>query len=647
MKKLSILVQWLVIAAFVGSLAYIVWRPKPQPDYAPDRWQDWEGLTVLSYSGIARKNSARYPSVKLLEAHLTALRDAGYQTVRPEDVLDYLQERAPLPRKALLLIFEGGRKEAFIRATPVLQRTGFMAVIAVPTSVMSQWGSFYLKPADIGRIARIPQWQVGSMGHQAVDPIPDSTDEAHSRFLAQRIRVNGREESSDEFHERILEDYAHSSHLLEKAAGRPPLLYLYPYGEAGQHAGADPLAESVNRSAVTRHFALAFIGASNAFNGPGSDPFALTRLRVPGDWTPEQLLADLASSQPRRRPQTTLDTARDWVFERQAHLQDATLSITDGAAAWLRGTEAWTDADLSVTLDPATEATASLYARYTSVRSWLRVAVDAQGLRVQERLGGRLYTLYRRQASGEAPAARQIRLRIRNNRAWVWLQGELVAENLPLAPETRRGRIGLGSERGDVCVIGFSARPLPSRWVLANSIRLIPDTERDQVQAILPNWFKASDSETALARTAQQDLLQSAVTGIQCLPLLSGGAELDDEAARAWAAAIDEELIRSDVKMLVSGLAVQGPALALAAELRNRKYRVAHVLTPAQVLEWGRLIAQATSTEVIVINGFGAEAQRAATWLLPMIPPSRLALREADDAALTPDIATALLEEWN
>jgi peptidoglycan/xylan/chitin deacetylase (PgdA/CDA1 family) len=646
MKKLSIVLQWVLVASLAAFITYILVRPTTQPDYAPETWQDWDGVTVLSYAGIARSDSPAYPSVHMLEAQLTALRDAGYRTVLPEDVRAYLDERAPLPKKALLLIFEGGRKEAFIRATPVLQRTGFMAVIAVPTTVMSQWGGFYLKRKDVAKIVQLPQWQVGSMGHQAIETVPGKDPAEHGHFLSHRTRPNGKEETTDAFRERILQDYARSAKLLGTASGKPASLYLYPFGAAGQNPGSDPLAEAANRAAVTRYFDLAFIGGANAFNGPGSDPWSLTRLRVPGDWVPERLLAELASSQPRNRPQDALGTDQDWVFERDGEMRKSELHLAPGALAWLRGTDAWTDVDVSTDLQPDEGGSAALYARYTSVRSWLRVTVDAAGLRVQERLGDRLFTLCRRPGTGAPQAVHHIRLRIRNNRAWVWLNTEAVAENLPLSPNTRRGRIGFGSDQGVLRVSAFTARPLPARWLLANSIRLLSEVDREQVQAILPTWFRAGE-KPSVAQTAQQDLLQTAVAGIHTVPVLTGGVALDQEVARDWAAVIDAELNRANLKMLTPTLAVEGPAFPLAAELRNRNYRVTFLLSPEDALEWGRSVAQLAPEEVIVVNGLGAEATRAITWLKRVIPTSRLALREAEGTAIAPNLPTVRLYDSN
>lgn len=646
MKTLSIVIQWLVVAAILAFVGFVIVRPTPQPDYAPETWSDWNGVTVLSYAGIARSDTPDYPSVRLLEAQLTALRDAGYRTVRPEDVRAFLDERAPLPEKALLLIFEAGRKEAFIRATPILQRVGFSAVIAVPTAVMHQWGGFYLKPKDIRKVSKLPQWQIGSMGDRAAEPAPGRATVEDGLFLAKRGLAEGKEESANAFRDRILRDYAHSAQTLEAAAGRAPLLYLYPFAEAGQSPGSDPLAEAANRDGVTRHYGLAFIGGFNAYNGPGSDPWALTRLRVPGNWPPERLLAELASSQPRGKPQAGLGAEQDWVFEREAKLRDGALRVAAGAAVWLRGSEAWTDVELSADLQPEAAGSGALYARYTSLRSWLRVAADAQGLRVQERLGSRLFTLFRMADPAGAQAVRHVRLRLRNNRAWLWLDGKPVAENLPLSPNTQRGRIGFGSDAGELRVGAFSARALPARWVLANSIRLVADADREQAQAILPNWFRAGE-KPILAQTAQQDLLHTAVSGIRTVPLLSGGASLSDDEARAWAGAIDDELIRANLKPLVPSLAIDCPSLPLATELRNRAYSVTHLLSPAPAQEWGRSIAQASADEVIVVNGLGEEAERAVRWLRLAVPSRRLALREADGAALAPGLSTVRMYDPN
>ncbi len=645
MKKISILVQWLVILILAAVVTYIVWRPLPQPDYQPETWNTWEGLTVLSYAGIARRDQPDYPSVQRLEEHLTALHEAGYRTVRPEDVQAYLAGTAPLPSKALLLVFEGGRKEAFIRATPLLQRMGFTAVITVPTAYTRTWGGFYLKKSDLRRVVRLPQWQFGSMGHDAYDPIPTGPAGATGRFLANRRWLGDGQEDAAAFQERILQDYAHSARLLEEATGRAPLMFLYPFGDAGQQSGADPLAEPANRAGVTRHFGLAITGNGDPFNGPGRDPWSLTRLRVPGTWTGAELLKELDLNRPRRAGHEGFDRSADWVFERGGTLKAAALELGDGDVAWLRGTDGWGDVEIRATLSRGTNGIASVYARYGGPAAWLRLSLGGDGLRLQERLGARLQTIHRHPLGTAPDESRTVRLRLRNNRAWVWLDDTAVGVNLPLAPMLRRGRVGLGGEGGATKVSAFAANPLPARLVLANSLRLIPDEARPGVRAILPAWFKAGEAPD-LAETRQQDLLLAAPAGIETIPMITGVETLkDDAAAAALANELDQAIAQASLKPLIRALAVDGPADALSAALRENGYRVVHVLTAGQALHQAPTLARVAYEDVVVIHETGAAAEQALSRLLHWIPASRVAVLDDAGEPLGPDVRTARMAD--
>ena len=639
MRKLFIAFQWLIVAALAAFIMYVVMRPTPQPDYTPEQWRNWKGISVISYPGIARKTSTVYPSVKQLESHLTALKKAGYQSVYPEDLRAYLDQQQPLPDKALLIIFEGGRKEAFIRATPILQRTGFSAVLTVPTAVMQKWGNFYLRKKDIAKIDDIPQWSIGSMGHDAVTTSAGSTPEPERRFLTRRLTEKGEVEAPETYRRRIENDYAQSAQLLNAASAKPVSLYLYPYADAGQSSTADPLAEAVNREAVTRYFKLAFINSSHAFNGPGSDPWSLTRLRVPGNWTPEQLLKELSASQPRTNAVTTISNTTDWFFDGDTVLRDATLRLASDAAVWLRGTENWSDCEIKATLLPEKDGISSLYARASSPRSWLRVTATSEEVALQERIGDRLITLYRQNIQTDSPTGVKIGLRLRNNRAWVWAGGHQIAANLPVAPETRFGRIGLGSQQGATIASDFNAHPMSTQWLMTESIEAMTDVGIEQIQAIVPRWFQA-DTEPAISKEAEKTLLYSSVRGIHTYPLLSGGANLNRKDGATWIAAIDTLLQKRDLKMLLSTVVIEGALPEIAAELRNRGYRVLHLLTPAEAVQWGAFIAGNNSNEIIIVDDTGIETERVLDELLRVVPATRLAKRKSTGNAIAPEIET-------
>lgn len=644
MRKLSILTQWGVLLGLAVFIGYMLLRRPPQPDYTPEHWKSWNGVTLLSYAGIARRDEPGYPSVKRLETHLNALRDAGYQTVTPQDVRAFLEGHSPLPEKALMIIFEGGRKEAFIRATPLLQRTGFAAVIVIPTALTQTWGGFYLNASDIRRLTRLPQWHVGSMGHEAYADVPVNAEGTTGRFLTRRRWVNGRQESEADFQTRVLADYAESAAFLESAAGRPALLYLYPYADAGQFPGADPLAESVNRAGVTRHFTLAVVGGDEPFNGPGRDPWALSRLRVPGDWEPERLLAELRLSRPRPDGMPALGQPADWTFDRGGTLTDGVLTLPAGAVAWLRGSDDWSDLVVDASLSTGEQGVASLYARKAGPLSWVRLSVSASGLRVQERLPGRLQTLFHHpwEPDQDATGPHIVQLRLRHNRAWVEHNGTLLAAHLPLSAGTHRGRIGFGAEVEATMINTLKAKKLPGYLLLANSIRQVPEAQHAQIRAILPEWFRATQTPR-IGETQRQDLLKAAVSGVETIPMIRNAAQIAADNPKTFVDALQAALVELNLSALVRTLALDAPAETLANVLRQHGFRMVHVLEPEAARRHGETLAGLSPADWILINALDDDADSALHDLLHHIPADRLATRVPAPESLGRELRLAAL----
>ncbi len=159
MKKLSILLQWLVVLGFLGFAAYALLKGRPVPDRQPASWRGWQGFMALSYPGIEKGNSDVYTSPARLQQQLEALHAAGYRAITPEDALAFLKEGSPLPRKALLLLFEGGRKDSVIFTVKPFRKTGFFGTLCLPTHVMRSHGAFFLHRGDVQNIARLGFWQ--------------------------------------------------------------------------------------------------------------------------------------------------------------------------------------------------------------------------------------------------------------------------------------------------------------------------------------------------------------------------------------------------------------------------------------------------------------------------------------------------------
>jgi len=295
MKKISILAQWIVLLAAAGFLAHTILRPVAGPVHNPEIWRHWQGFHVLSYEGVTQSDNPRHVSPERLAGHLHALRQAGWNTITTEDVFRFYAESQPLPDKALLLIFEGGRKDQMVRATPLLEANGFVAHLAVPSAVTRQWGNHYLKSVEIEKISRMPHWRFISMGHDAIRAVPLDAAGNFGNFLSQRAWTPGGPESDAQFRDRIAEDFREASLKLSRWTGSYPNAYLFPYADAGASPNADPLSAALVHQELSRWHTLAFLGEGDSFNSHRTDPFRLTRLRVRGDWSAGELLSRMRS----------------------------------------------------------------------------------------------------------------------------------------------------------------------------------------------------------------------------------------------------------------------------------------------------------------------------------------------------------------
>ena len=619
MKRSWVLLQWVVLLGVIAVMVYSAVKPQPPPLYNPAAWKSWQGFFVLSYTGIVKGQEPDYVSPGLLDKQLLALRQAGYQTIKLQDALAFLQGRAPLPEKALLLLFEGDRKDSFLRATPLLQKQGFLANLCVPTKLTRSWGNFYLDEGEIKKVCRSPNWDVVSMGHQAIEPITLDAKGAQGHFLSHRQWLDHAVEDDAAFHRRILEDYRTAAETLQQACSRTVSAYLYPYADNGRGAGADPQAADLNRQGVEAHHVLAFTRAGDPFNGARSNPYALTRLRVPGAWDGVRLVTELEKYAPRQQPLVGLGTTDCWQFSAGPEMGAAGIQLPDGAFAWLRGTDSWQDLEVSATVSPAPGARVALYARYGGFQDYVRLNVNDQEVLLQERLGKTMQTLARQPSADLQRASFTLKLRIKGNRAWAWINDRPVVQAVPLTSHTDTGRVGVEAREASVLLTDFAATPLPGIFILANSYRNLDPSLQEEARAVLPRWFTPPQGP-AIDASRRSDLLAAAAQGVETIPRLAPAPFSANGAATvAWAKDLKTLLTSGIYKILITTLAMAGGDQAMTAPLEKEGFRILLLLTPqeAQKLTPGQA---GLTKKLLLINGPEPEARSALDHLLHFIP---------------------------
>lgn len=642
MKKIFHLVQWAVVIALVLFSIRMLARPVPPPDRRPDTWSNWSGFHALSFAGITRKPTAGCLTRAQLQEHLAALAGAGYHTIFPEDALAFLEGRHPLPERAVLLLFEGGRKDSYVHATPLLRRTGAVATLLAPTAKVESWNTFFLRPRDLRKIARDPHWRLASMGHKAVETSTAANGEP-TRYLSQRLpQPDGHVESDEAYRARVLADVAEASHRLRAVGAPEDMAFLLPYADDGTGPGADPLAAGTIAESIAVFHRLAFTRADESFNGPDRNPLQASRIRVPSDWDARQLLAALDSSSPRTSDVTQADDPSAWSLQGPAAFSNGCLRLEPGAQAWVRGSGAWSDVNVTVALQPGPGGAGLLFLRHAGPDNYLRLRVHADGVALQEKFGGRVQTLAAWSNVTASAVATTYTIRLRGNRLWVLEDERERAGPLPLTRVTVRGRVGVEAEQSSLTVSRFEVHLAPGVVALArNGFQAWSEADRLNVRSIVIPWFEASQPPT-LRDEQREDVLQAAALGMDVVPRIDGGQNLTPDQAQMYVSALAQALDHIMTRTLVRRFAVTASEDTLAAALHDHGYGVVRVLEEKDL---AALTPQATTLNpgdawVILMNN-PAAATGLTAWPA-FLPTHRLALEYPREKTLPAGVSPVI-----
>lgn len=180
----------------------------------------------------------------LFREHLAYLRDAGYTSIRLEDLYAALQTGAVLPEKPVVLTFDDGYEDSYTNAWPLLREFGFTGTFFVMTSGPDHLNPGYLTPAQIGEMA------AGGMRMESHTRDHPDLRGRDGDFLVYQLL--GAQES------------------LAAWTGRTPLQFAYPAGEYDEAVLAMLRSLNVQTAVTTRQGALHTTSA----------PLELPRLRI-------------------------------------------------------------------------------------------------------------------------------------------------------------------------------------------------------------------------------------------------------------------------------------------------------------------------------------------------------------------------------
>lgn len=245
-------------------------------------------LAVVMYHNILKSRKGTYiVSPAQFEADLAAFAEAGYETVFPSDVVDFVYGDGELPESPLLLTFDDGRYNNMYYGLPLLEKYDAKAAF-FPVGAFSEFSESsgdhsnpnysHITWTQFGELSGSGQVEAGSHSYDMHRYSP--------RFGIKRMAG----ESDAAYRRALCEDAGRMQDKLLAATGKLPVAYAYPFGEYSDEA------LTVLRSFGLKIFFTCNEGVSRIRRGAPETLFEVKRVNRAGNMSTEQLLGVLQRS---------------------------------------------------------------------------------------------------------------------------------------------------------------------------------------------------------------------------------------------------------------------------------------------------------------------------------------------------------------
>jgi peptidoglycan/xylan/chitin deacetylase (PgdA/CDA1 family) len=428
-------------------------------------WHDWsrrpvllaqaaEGvrdprIAVLAYDRVVEGPDGRHVDRQRLRSHLAGLEDAGFHPVTLERLRRFFLGEATLPARSVLLTFDHGYLSSRDAADPVLREARWPAVMFLMTERQERRDPFFLYWPGLGPMVDSGIWEIGSHGHQGHNPVRIDGAGSEGPFFVRRawLPEAGRQESWDEFADRVREDQRRARSLIGERLNRVPLAYAPPLKDVAV-ASLDPEVHRVYEDTVRALYELAFVDDLFGINDRASDPHHLRRLRVHVSWSARDLVQRLERALGEGAPLRDGDERLSglWVAatgNAQPQGPDLVASGPVRADLWRAGSQWSEDFTLEAELQIAAGQLWVVQQSADLAEEW-RWGGDAERTHLQRRRPAEsVETLASFPARIEPGRRHHLRLLRRGTGLWVEWDGEPVAERPAYLPERWRGNVGL------------------------------------------------------------------------------------------------------------------------------------------------------------------------------------------------------------
>jgi len=396
---------------------------------------------------------------------MNALHSAGYKTVSIEQFHDFIQNKAPLPSNAVLIVFDDGRKDSYYGAQPILKALGYQATmfVAVEASLPSnkkKASDYYVSEYELKKMIASGVWSIQSHAMQKTGGTI-SIDEAGTKgnFLSNKMWLNdkSRIENDGEYAERVLWELANSRKTLEEKLGRSVFAFAYPFGDYGQQqVNNSDAQEIIAKSLKEAGYSAAFrqiwdTDIEYTHNYPGDPIFSLKRIEPSPSWSGAELVERLSGGEKKVLPYNSdIFKNVDWRISwgnRTANNDGLHLfakSDSSGALTLLDGTSAWSNYLSNTILDWSKGSHVSLIGRFKDDKNYVACSFNDKSLKIEQYLNGKRRVMVEKKTFFEMPKKDvELGIMVNKDKVECLVNGNSVIYAYYLSPALSHGGIGL------------------------------------------------------------------------------------------------------------------------------------------------------------------------------------------------------------
>lgn len=409
-KKIRTCFQLLFCLMIVSCLIKVLCFPSVYQMPDKSEWTQTDGFLTLSYVGVSNRENATLVSKKKLDQHLKALSEAGYVTIDIDDVINFYENDAPLPDKALLLIFEDGRKDSLLYAQPLLEKYNYKAVMMTYAYNVVNKDRLFLKEKNLKKMEESTYWDIGSNGYRfsyinvktVLDDLEDRDQDGkyhkeeveYNHYLMDYLRDQDGvpTESKQEMINRISWDYDQMNEIYTNALNNSVKPYMIMHANS-LFGNMNDAVEKVNLEKIYEYFPLLFNREGSCYNTDETSLYNLTRMQVGADWSVNKLLMEIENWTSSGVPFVVGDEeamSRWQVKEGVMEIDKTALILTapkqGKAFAYLKGSDQNQDLELSTYLAGREFGTQTIYLRYDEQKgSFVQLSLLENRLTIAQR----------------------------------------------------------------------------------------------------------------------------------------------------------------------------------------------------------------------------------------------------------------------